>query len=273
MQRLLKTSFRLVLFFYQPCYHEGMSIGASAERGGDQTPGLPWQEHIDTLLGAPGLDPLSALAEGREDEIPREGYLITATAIPDGRHGSVEVLRYGNGALVFSSLRDAREEYGSISAAISLQREAETTLLIGKDEPIAGRYSAANREMMADTAEVESLEDGVGIIRQVQPRVSTGSLFAKVRNKNPYAGRYPTTDRYPIELCRVATSTEEVIAILGHLGEGMGLDDEQRQKFLAASSNSVGTLPRRESVVSETASGFQDYFLHCISRILDTLKR
>ncbi len=205
--------------------------------------------HYEALKRVPGVDPVLAAIDGRQESIPQAGYWIRADIAAAEGGGVIEIIRYQQGSLELSGLDDSRSAYGSASVYVNFNGYGSHIVAVeppafgGRNvEPYdRGRFAYTGLSF-ADT-ELIDLRNGGRLLDQEASLILHGGglgFSAAYRDIEHSQGGYG------IELERVTSDEKELQHILAHLGRVMGLDATDA----ATLANTVNTKLGYNSVMS-----------------------
>lgn len=185
---------------------------------------------IEILKQVPGVDPVLAVCDGKEEDIPAEGWIVDSNIAP-GYGGVLRIYRYNQGSLTFGELNDNREKYSEASLPYYLDGFGVHTIAYenpnfpDKDlDPCERIQQAAYTGYRFSSTNIIALENGGRLLDQAESlSMSRGRSMSKFSWKdldNEMSQRLAPD--FPI--CRVTDSHEKLGAILVGLGAGMGLE-------------------------------------------------
>lgn len=191
----------------------------------------------EILSEAGGLDPVLAVADGRVDLIPDAGWLVAGQARPGGGFATIRVSRFGPGGFSPGSCHDNREQYAAVKLHYQLESGSYQTREIACEPPnFPGRQTEPCERfgndvylpLKFDEADISELKGGGRLIARSQ-LFRGGRVFATMD------WRQPDGSNNPLPVNRIAASRQEVEAIVGQIGLGIGLGSEDISSLAAES--------------------------------------
>ncbi len=187
----------------------------------------------EVLKKVEGVEPIGAVLDGHPEDIPKEGWAITANMNLDSS-AVIEVFRYGQGAEFKEHLdwKDSRAEYGKGAISMNLEGYGAYKILYeGPNYPDAQRnlepYGRTDQASylplafrMADTTE---LSNGGRIVDTKDPGFRAGGYHGQLgwTNINQAAEQQ---EKIGITISRVTDSQESMEKIVAQLGYAIGMD-------------------------------------------------
>lgn len=187
---------------------------------------------ISALEKVPGVDPVLAIVDGRSEEIPEAGWLVSSHIAP-GYGGKIDVYRYGKGQIEFKDPSDNREQYGEVRLHFGIRGGDRHTIAYenpkfpGRDiEPYDRMSQTSYTGLDFKGTDIVPLSNGGRLLDEktaMGERPKGINLFTSMdwRDFDRPAMREHSTD-FPVN--RVVADQEAIGPILAGLGEGMGLE-------------------------------------------------
>jgi hypothetical protein len=218
-----------------------MTVGIEEITGPLDPAEAAWQERVALLDDAPGVDPLVALHEGREVDIPQAGYLIRIHVEPN-QQAAVDLFRYPEGGL---SLRGSDLYYGEDSSNVraSLRGHAETLVLCTR------RIGAKEEHVIYDTvlpvqdSTPTPLSEGLYMVTQNEPRNSGTGHGISLRTCRPL-GASRSFSR--VQAVRGVHTAEEAYEVCVVVGLSMGLEGEALDTFTSGMAEQIDKIGPEE---------------------------
>ena len=213
-------------------------------------------DYIETLNQTPGVDPVLAIMENKEDKIPTDGWLIKACISPE-YGGAFEIHRYTNASFSpdyrpgFSHVLEIIENQGDQHSEVKLYYTLfpPTGKYVGiyenpnhptKDMEPCSRLSRASfiGYLFAEIDTV-SLENGGRLLLRSVPMamrriVRPSSMSLKSSSQQAKDNQ--------ANINRVVGGMEEVGAVLTHLGNGMDLAENDIRTFITVTGQKIGHI-------------------------------
>ena len=204
------------------------AIAASHHSNGSGSSSAGKRECHEMLRSAPGVDPVMAVADGRSDEIPDEGWLINAHVSPAGS-GVVNIYRYPSGGFETGTSHsdDYGDGYGATKIFSCLSRFGKHTLAYEelnyphRDTDPCDRFSETTYfGSRFEGLDDRELENGGRLLSEQRPmRMGEGSLYLPMNSWSMKSEGL----RSHAHVNRAVRDLDEVSDVLSHIAAGMGL--------------------------------------------------
>lgn len=206
------------------------------------------EKGIAALEKVPGIDPVLAIADGKPEEIPEEGWLVTSHIAP-GYGGKITVYRYGKGQIEFKPPSDSREKYGEVRVHFGIKGGYGHTLAYenpefpNKDTEPYDRVSPTSYTGLGfDRTDIVPLSNGGRLLDEKGAMGEHGlNLFTSMdwRDFDRGSMREHSSD-FPVN--RVVADQEALGPVLTGLGAGMGLEAQDIEVLTGTLDSKISTV-------------------------------
>jgi hypothetical protein len=216
------------------------------ETTGSADPIQTWAEYSQLATEAPGVDPLDAILTSRPEDVPRYGYLVTASMQPGLRAGTIQIEKYD--AIRFEDV-ESSDEFGTRYGTRHIPGITHSAVIrCGTDVDVLGGELTDDQRgaFTSSGGRVTELSDRVVVAERMHvDTVIPRELASYDPRLDQYLGEHPAADT---SIVRAVRTVEEAVAVLTAVGGGLGLRHGDFQGFMNAGIDRLATMVNPDTV-------------------------